>query len=126
MEILPDLVAIADVQDYVQRTFGPVAGDKGLRFEVIAGSGLPATIVTDEQRLQQILRNLLSNAFKFTKLGGVTMSIAQHSAKRLAFTVSHSGACIPAQKLHGSFAAFQQANGTPSCRHRVPWLGLSS
>src|SRR5258708_39739877 len=62
MEILPDLVAIADVQDYVQRTFGPVAGDKGLRFEVIAGDRLPAPIVTDEQRLQQILRNLLSNA----------------------------------------------------------------
>jgi two-component system chemotaxis sensor kinase CheA len=125
MEILPDLVAIADVQDYVQRTFGPVAGDKGLRFEVIAGGGLPATIVTDEQRLQQILRNLLSNAFKFTKLGGVTLSIAKHSAKRLAFTVSDSGAGIPAEKLQVIFEAFQQADGTTSRRYGGTGLGLS-
>jgi signal transduction histidine kinase/HAMP domain-containing protein len=125
MEILPDLVVLADVQAYVSRTFDPIAADKGLRFEVKADSSLPVTIVTDEQRLEQILRNLLSNAFKFTEVGGVTLSIARASDDRISFTVSDTGVGIPPEKLQVIFEAFQQADGTTSRKYGGTGLGLS-
>ena len=75
MDLLLDALPLADVCDYVRRTFEPVAADKGLTLEIVLADGVPNTIVTDEQRLQQILRNLLSNAFKFTGEGGVTLQI---------------------------------------------------
>ena len=96
MEILPDLVGLADVQAYVTRTFDPIAADKGLRFQIDADPALPATIVTDEQRLEQILRNLLSNAFKFTETGGVTLSRrAAAPSERIAFAVPTPASASP-------------------------------
>ena len=75
MDLLLDALPLADVCAYVRRTFEPVAADKGLTLDIVLDDGVPHTIVTDEQRLQQILRNLLSNAFKFTAEGGVTLRI---------------------------------------------------
>src|SRR5436305_3160872 len=76
MDVNAQAVEPAAVADYVERTFRPVADQKGLVFDVKLDSGLPAAIVTDEQRLQQVLKNLLSNAFKFTAEGGVTLSVS--------------------------------------------------
>ena len=125
MEILPDLVGLADIQAYVTRTFDPIASDKGLRFEIQADPKLPATILTDEQRLEQILRNLLSNAFKFTDTGGVTLSLEQLPGERVSFAVSDTGVGIPPDKLQAIFEAFQQADGTTSRKYGGTGLGLS-
>jgi signal transduction histidine kinase/HAMP domain-containing protein len=125
MEILPDLVSLADVQSYVTSTFDPIAADKGLRFTIEADPVLPATIVTDEQRLEQVLRNLLSNAFKFTEEGGVTLSIERHGSGRIAFAVSDTGVGIAPDKLQVIFEAFQQADGTTSRKYGGTGLGLS-
>jgi signal transduction histidine kinase/HAMP domain-containing protein/DNA-binding response OmpR family regulator len=125
MEILPDLVNLADVQTYVTRTFDPIAADKGLRFEIDADRALPATILTDEQRLEQILRNLLSNAFKFTEVGSVTLAIRPLAGERIAFTVSDTGVGIAPDKLQVIFEAFQQADGTTSRKYGGTGLGLS-
>src|SRR5919202_757319 len=75
MEIHPAHVGISQVQDYVERSFRPVAAQKDLGFEISVADDAPKTIETDEQRLQQVLKNLLSNAFKFTEQGGVTLRI---------------------------------------------------
>ncbi|HEY2768567.1 MAG TPA: ATP-binding protein, partial [Solirubrobacteraceae bacterium] len=125
MEILPDLVGLADVQAYVTRTFDPIAADKDLRFEIRAEAGLPETILTDEQRLEQILRNLLSNAFKFTESGGVTLSVTLRPDERVAFAVADTGVGIPPDKLRVIFEAFQQADGTTSRKYGGTGLGLS-
>jgi signal transduction histidine kinase/HAMP domain-containing protein len=125
MEILPDLVSLADVQAYVTSTFDPIAADKGLRFVIDADPALPATIVTDEQRLEQVLRNLLSNAFKFTEEGVVTLGVERRGSGRIAFAVSDTGVGIPSDKLQVIFEAFQQADGTTSRKYGGTGLGLS-
>ena len=75
MEVHPGPVVVEGVLDYVARTFRPVADEKGLEFNVELGPSAPASIVTDELRLQQVLKNLLSNAFKFTQEGKVSFRI---------------------------------------------------
>jgi CheY-like chemotaxis protein/HAMP domain-containing protein len=112
------------IADFVERTFRPVADQKALDFEVTVSPGAPATLATDEQRLQQVLKNLLSNAFKFTEKGTVSLDIAG-LPEGVAFTVSDTGVGIPADKLKLIFEAFQQADGTTSRRYGGTGLGLS-
>ena len=75
---------------------------------------VPPLIVTDQQRLQQILRNLLSNAFKFTAQGGVTLRVARAGDDSITFAVTDTGIGIAEDKLAVIFEAFQQADGTTS------------
>ncbi|HVH51207.1 MAG TPA: GAF domain-containing protein, partial [Gaiellaceae bacterium] len=76
MDVRAAEVRLSDIRDYVERTFRPLAADKGLELSVdIAGASVPPTLVTDETRLQQVLKNLLSNAVKFTDEGGVSLRI---------------------------------------------------
>jgi CheY-like chemotaxis protein len=101
------------------------------------GAKVPPTIETDEQRLQQILKNLLSNAFKFTEEGSVSLRIALSEEQQFAsealtqadavlgFSVSDTGRGIPKDKLQLIFEAFQQADGTTSRRYGGTGLGLS-
>ncbi|HYQ95253.1 MAG TPA: response regulator, partial [Burkholderiales bacterium] len=136
LDIAPE--RFSGLQDYVERTFRQVAQDKGLGFTVSAAPGLPAVIHTDEKRLQQILKNLLSNAFKFTEKGKVSLRIslaksgwtAGHpqldaAEKVVAFSVSDTGIGIPENKRKVIFEAFQQADGTTSRRYGGTGLGLS-
>ena len=102
-----------------------MASDKGLTLDIVLADGVPNTIVTDEQRLQQILRNLLSNAFKFTGDGGVTLQIQRTGADQLAFSVIDTGIGIAQEKLDVIFEAFQQADGTTSRTYGGTGLGLS-
>ncbi len=125
MDLLLDALPLADVCVYVRRTFEPVAADKGLRLDIVLADGVPNTIVTDEQRLQQILRNLLSNAFKFTAEGGVTLRIERAGEDLLAFSVIDTGIGIAQEKLDVIFEAFQQADGTTSRTYGGTGLGLS-
>ena len=125
MDLLPDDLLVSDVSAYVRSTFEPVASDKGLALDVVLADDVPPLIVTDQQRLQQILRNLLSNAFKFTAQGGVTLRIARAADDAITFAVTDTGIGIAEDKLAVIFEAFQQADGTTSRTYGGTGLGLS-
>jgi CheY-like chemotaxis protein len=128
----------AHLKQHMERTFRQLAADKGLTFTVRVDPKLPQTIRTDEKRLQQIVLNLLSNAFKFTSKGGVTLDVrcaskgwsANHPVLRNAeraveISVVDTGIGIPEDKQKLIFEAFQQADGTTSRRFGGTGLGLS-
>src|SRR5207248_5816114 len=129
---------LTDLQDYVDRTFRPTALQQNLDFAISIDPRLPTVIETDAKRLQQILKNLLSNAFKFTAKGSVELRIVpaetgwsagraqlDAAAQVIAFVVADSGVGIPANKQKVIFEAFQQADGTTSRRYGGTGLGLS-
>ncbi len=138
MSVQPAEVELRTLRNYVESAFGLQAEEKGLTLEVELDPELPAEVVTDLQRLQQILRNLMSNAVKFTHEGGVRLRIAPvrpgrifgvpslDSARRvIAFGVQDSGIGISNEKLAIIFEAFQQADGTTSRKYGGTGLGLS-
>jgi HAMP domain-containing protein/signal transduction histidine kinase/DNA-binding response OmpR family regulator len=127
-----------DLQDYVERTFRHVAEAKGVQFDIESDSELPSTMFTDSQRLEQVLRNLLSNAFKFTEKGSVVLSMApvtegwspdndvlNHARSVIAFSVSDTGIGIAPEKQQIIFEAFQQADGSTSRKYGGTGLGLA-
>ena len=128
MEINPGTASLASIREYVERAFASVAEQKGLEFEVRATDAAPAAIFTDDQRLQQVLRNLLSNAFKFTESGRVELELdaaPEDSPYLMRVAVRDTGIGIAADKLRLIFEAFQQADGTTSRRFGGTGLGLS-
>jgi CheY-like chemotaxis protein/signal transduction histidine kinase/HAMP domain-containing protein len=138
MEVNPTDVSLKDVESFTKRTFEQVAQQKGLQYTVDVQPEVPATIHTDGQRLQQVIKNLLSNAFKFTETGGVTLTIRKaEKGKRfasrtldaadtvIAFAVSDTGIGIPKDKQQLIFEAFQQADGTTSRKFGGTGLGLT-
>jgi signal transduction histidine kinase/HAMP domain-containing protein/ActR/RegA family two-component response regulator len=131
-------VDLAQVRAYVEQAFGPQAEEKGLELRVEADPDLPETITTDAQRLQQVLRNLIANAVKFTDSGHVTLHVGLVQAGTLhgvpvldsarsviGFVVRDTGIGIPDDKLEMIFGAFQQADGTTSRKYGGTGLGLS-
>ncbi len=126
MEVNPASLPLNQVRDYVDRAFRSVAEEKGLTFSVEVEEDAPQAVVTDEQRLQQVLRNLLSNAFKFTDEGTVELRMTRAEPPyAVAFTVRDTGIGIAGDKLRLIFEAFQQADGTTSRRYGGTGLGLS-
>ena len=134
--VLSDVTMTA-VVNYVTTLCEPLAMEKALQFTVELDPALPPILHTDEQRLQQVLRNLMSNALKFTDEGGVQLRIRLASAAevtsdalraasaRVAFEVADTGIGIAADKLSMIFEAFRQADGTTSRRYGGTGLGLS-
>jgi HAMP domain-containing protein/signal transduction histidine kinase/CheY-like chemotaxis protein len=133
-----DQVFLADVQDQVARTFRHVAEEKGLEFKVEIDPAAPKTIYTDPRRLQQVLKNLVSNALKFTDEGGVTVRIERASSgwseddamlnsadSVVAFHVTDTGIGIPEEQQHIIFEAFRQADGASTRQYGGTGLGLS-
>jgi signal transduction histidine kinase/CheY-like chemotaxis protein len=118
-------LAVADLCEDVERAFRPIAEQNALAFSIELDEDLPAAFVTDEQRLTQVLRNLLSNAFKFTERGSVTLRIAREGDEGLALSVIDTGVGIPDEKLALIFEAFQQADGTTSRKYGGTGLGLN-
>ena len=122
---------MADLQSSLQRTFAQIAQSKGLRFAIELDDNLPDVIAHDPKRLQQVLKNLLANAFKFTDQGGVKLQISmvteaeQPNNPMIAFAVSDTGIGIPEDKQKIIFEAFQQADGTTSRKYGGTGLGLS-
>src|SRR5205823_11243156 len=127
-----------DLQRYVERTFRHVAETKKVDFKVALDPALPRTMVTDIKRLQQIIKNLLSNAFKFTHVGNVSISIApavsgwssdaeslERAEHVIAFKVSDTGIGISTEKQQIIFEAFQQADGSTSRKYGGTGLGLA-
>jgi len=138
MEVNPMEVPMRDIDSFTRRTFEPVAQQKGLGLKVDILPDTPPGIYTDGQRLQQVLKNLLSNAFKFTESGGVTLTIRKaEKSKRfasrvldqaesvIAFAVTDTGIGIAKEKQQLIFEAFQQADGTTSRKFGGTGLGLS-
>ena len=139
IEIYASEVRIDEVTEYLERTFRAMAQQKNVGFQLSADRAAIDTLRTDGQRLQQILRNLLSNAFKFTDTGSVSISIGmpmpgvgfRTDALRaspenvIAFAVTDTGIGIPADKQQLIFEAFQQADGTTSRKYGGTGLGLS-
>ncbi len=138
MAIDVDELELTVLQDYVERNFLQMAQGKGLEFTVEIDTNAPDVIYTDPRRLQQVLKNLLSNAFKFTDRGGVSLrmslategwgpdsEILDHASAVLAFSVTDSGIGIPQHKQKIIFEAFQQADGTTSRKYGGTGLGLS-
>ncbi|MEJ7600254.1 MAG: HAMP domain-containing protein [Kofleriaceae bacterium] len=118
-------VRFGNLRDYVDQTFRQVAEEKGLQFNVELDQDLPPWIDTDDMRLRQVLRNLLSNAMKFTEKGRVNLRISRTSADVLAFAVSDTGIGIPKDKQRLIFEAFQQADGSTSRKYGGTGLGLA-
>jgi signal transduction histidine kinase/DNA-binding response OmpR family regulator/CHASE3 domain sensor protein len=123
VDMQPEPVPVARIVSDLRETFQPVAEEKRLKFEV-AMSG-PSVLTTDRQRLSQVLKNLLSNAFKFTSTGEVTLTIAAAPGDALAFTVRDTGIGIEPQHQSTVFEAFRQADGSIHRRYGGTGLGLS-
>lgn len=123
---------VLDLCDSIRAMFTPLAEQKGLAFRVAADADVPALFDGDEQRVHQILKNLLSNALKFTETGEVSLRIATLAEREnplpvpaLAFIVSDTGIGISASKQQLVFDAFQQADGSISRKYGGTGLGLS-
>ncbi|WP_068641861.1 HAMP domain-containing protein, partial [Variovorax soli] len=129
---------LEDLQRSVERSFRHVAEAKHVGFEIRASQPLPESLVTDAKRLQQIIKNLLSNAFKFTHRGSVSLSISavdegwspdnddlNRAGGVIAFSVSDTGIGISADKQQIVFEAFQQADGSTSRKYGGTGLGLA-
>ncbi len=124
MEVRPQSISMEALTDPLRRMFEPLAQEKGLSFQIRVAADAPATLVTDSQRLTQVLRNLLSNAFKFTARGEVTLEVAGAGAN-VRFAVRDSGIGIAAQQQEIIFEAFRQADGSTSREYGGTGLGLS-
>ncbi len=127
-----------EITSFAETTFKPIAEAKHLRFAIETDKNLPGSIETDIQRLNQILKNLLSNSFKFTEKGEVKLKIFKptiekkfgipsldESANIVAFAISDTGIGIPQDKQNIIFEAFQQAEGSTSRKYGGTGLGLS-
>jgi CheY-like chemotaxis protein/CHASE3 domain sensor protein len=108
----------------MEALFRPIAQNRGLEFIVTLGPDLPATLYSDMHRLQQVLKNLLANAFKFTQRGSVELSIHPVTGGT-AFAVRDSGIGIPEDRQKLIFEAFQQADAGTSRKYGGTGLGLS-
>jgi HAMP domain-containing protein/signal transduction histidine kinase/DNA-binding response OmpR family regulator len=132
-------VRFSELQDYCSKTFRHVADGKGLDFTIDLGNSLASELMhTDAKRLQQVLKNLLSNALKFTEHGSVRLTIDRvaggwtpthmtlgRAKSVIAFSVADTGIGIPSDKQRIIFEAFQQADGTTSRKYGGTGLGLS-
>ena len=131
-------IAFASLIDAVARPFRHEAESRGLSFDVQIDPNLGRSITTDSKRVQQVLKNLLSNAFKFTQQGGVWLKVsannegwnAEHPVLRespmvAAFEVSDSGIGIAQEKQKIIFEAFQQADASTSRKYGGTGLGLA-
>ena len=124
--------------EVMARPFRHEAESRHLSFDVVIAPDLNRSIITDAKRLQQVLKNLLSNAFKFTERGGVKLTVSpatsgwspdhqslRHAASVVAFEVSDTGIGIPPEKQRIIFEAFQQADASTSRKYGGTGLGLA-
>ncbi|MGI5404523.1 HAMP domain-containing protein [Streptomyces sp. CA-135486] len=136
MDINPERVVLRQLLDYVEATFRPMTTQKSLDFTITTAPGVPGDLLTDDSRLRQVLRNLISNAVKFTERGSVELRIESAAGDELpatvhgggavvAFRVKDTGIGIAEQQLEAIFGAFQQADGTTSRKYGGTGLGLS-
>jgi len=139
LEVIHRIVDLHGVKDYIMKQFSPIAYKKGIQFIVQVEPDVAPSFYTDEHRLQQILKNLLSNAFKFTESGSISLIVRKvmketarqpifvnnHVECMLAFSVIDTGIGIAREEQETIFDAFKQADGTTSRKYGGTGLGLS-
>jgi signal transduction histidine kinase/CheY-like chemotaxis protein/CHASE3 domain sensor protein len=125
LQIRPETVSLQRMKAELTQLFQPVAAERKLQLVIALEPGCPEAITTDRQRLEQVLKNLLSNAFKFTEAGAVKLIVQRVGADRIAFAVMDSGIGIAQDQQEGVFEAFRQADGTISRKYGGTGLGLS-
>lgn len=125
LDVHPELLVLTRMVDGLKSLFLAQSLEKSLQFNVELDEGLPSSLYTDRQRLEQVLKNLLSNAFKFTEKGSVVLRVTRHDEQRLAFAVRDSGIGIAEDQQAVIFEAFRQADGTTNRRYGGTGLGLS-
>ena len=125
LEVRPESTQVERLVEGLRGLFEPLAGQKGLAFEVTTEAQVPATLFTDRQRLEQILKNLLSNAIKFTERGQVSLNIGYQPGTGIVFAVRDTGIGIAADQQQAIFGAFHQVDGTSNRRYGGTGLGLS-
>ncbi|HWB77398.1 MAG TPA: response regulator [Nannocystaceae bacterium] len=125
LDVRPEPIVIARQLDDLRTMFEPIAREKKLALELEIAAGTPTGLDTDPVRLQQILKNLVSNALKFTEQGGVTVRVRAAASGGAMFEVTDTGIGIPADRQAVIFEAFRQADGTVSRRFGGTGLGLS-
>ncbi|MGG4215850.1 response regulator [Paenibacillus sp. FSL L8-0638] len=136
MDINHEAVHLKELELFVEQNFAPVAAQRGLQLHTEIEENLPDAIISDGYRLKQILRNLLSNAFKFTTEGSIRFSVSRANGEQLpgllnprrsylALSVHDTGIGIASDKTDLIFEAFQQVDGTTSRKYGGTGLGLS-
>lgn len=125
VDIRPEPVSVERLSNNLRQVFEPIAKNKSLGFEIDISPECPAVIETDLQRIEQILKNLLSNAFKFTEKGKVTLAMSRTGDGQVAFGVTDTGIGIAPEQQKRIFEAFHQADGTISRKFGGTGLGLS-
>jgi CheY-like chemotaxis protein/CHASE3 domain sensor protein len=125
IEVRPESLPLQRLTGDLRSLFQPVADERKLSLDIKIADGVPAQLETDRQRLEQILKNLLSNAFKFTQGGGVTLAISLAGNDEIAFAVTDTGIGIAREQRESIFEAFRQADGTISRKYGGTGLGLS-
>lgn len=125
IEIQPAPVLTERLASDMQKVFQPIADERGLALEIERDANCPVTIETDRMRLEQVIKNLLSNALKFTERGSVRLSFSAVGEDRLAINVADTGIGIAKEQQTSIFEAFQQADGTISRKYGGTGLGLS-
>ncbi|GGH23805.1 histidine kinase [Dyadobacter endophyticus] len=120
-------VSVREICDDMKTLFAPVAREKDLDFSVTVADGVPPVIETDKMRLEQILKNLISNALKFTAQGSVDIVAKPNDGndEMLCFVVRDTGIGVAPEKQHHIFEAFQQADGSTKRKYGGTGLGLS-
>jgi len=127
MDLEFDSISVNEISSDMNALFAPVARQKGLDFSVIVAPGVPQVIETDKMRLEQILKNLISNALKFTSAGfvKVNMYLKEDHEEILCISVIDSGIGVAPEKQQHIFEAFQQADGSTKRKYGGTGLGLS-
>jgi signal transduction histidine kinase/DNA-binding response OmpR family regulator len=137
MELLLEDIPLENITTHLQSQFKPVAEKNGLTFNTLITDDLPKLMHADDQKIQQVLKNFLSNAFKFTKSGSVTLNLHKPAASQqfintqltadttIAFSVTDTGIGIPKDKQQDIFEAFQQADGATNREFGGTGLGLT-
>lgn len=137
VEINVERMYLDDLITFVETSFKPVIEEKGLKLKIDKEKGLPEYIETDSQRVEQVIKNLISNAIKFTEKGSITFKLSRctdaeklkklgvQADDALALSVIDTGIGIPKEKQNVIFEAFKQADGTTSRKYGGTGLGLS-
>lgn len=124
MTVNPEVVDLDSLKKTLEALFKPHAESKKLDFKIEVESSVPVSIITDRMRLEQILKNFLSNAMKFTDKGFVQLQIYREP-KGVSFAISDSGIGIAPEQQDVIFEAFRQADGTSNRKYGGTGLGLS-
>jgi signal transduction histidine kinase len=119
-------VAVKEITNDINALFVPVANQKKIGFSIDVAGDVPVHIETDKMRLEQILKNLISNAIKFTSQGNVELLVKKSEEHdKIVFSVKDTGIGIPSEKQSLIFDAFQQADGSTRRQYGGTGLGLS-